>query len=176
MEKAAFHRSLRAELLECIDTTVLSPAAALRWIERMQLQLPDPVTGVALLLPSQTRIVPFGAESAFLSTPEGATASDFVRNAPHTSYKLCNKFDASGVTLGIIVYFLSGQLTSMKLFVSSSAQNWNEWTEADALQQRNLLEQILMTKYGSTRNFSWGTTAATYDPRSGSSAIVIRYR
>jgi hypothetical protein len=142
----------------------------------MQLELPDPVAGVSLLLPSQTRIAPFGAESAFLSTPEGATASGFVRNAPHASYKLCDKFNASGVPLGIIVYFSSGQLTSMELFVSSNAQSWNDWTEAEALQQRNLLEQILMTKYGSTRNFSWGTTAATYDPRSGSSAIVIRYR
>lgn len=134
------------------------------------------MTGVSLLLPSQTRIVPFGTESALLSTPEGATASDFVRHPPHTSYKLRDKFDASGVPLGIIVYFSSGQLTSMKLFVSSNAQSWNERSEVEALQQRNLLEQILMTKYGNTRNFSWGTTVATYDPRSGSSAIVFRYR
>ena len=98
-----------------------------------------------------------------------------MSNPPHRSYKLSDQFMANGSLLGVVVWFSSGELTSVSLFVATGAQNWGEWSEPEEFNNRDDLEQLLTSTYDGDRVFSWGTLSAAYDPRSGSSALTVGY-
>jgi hypothetical protein len=141
----------------------------------VQVRLPDPMDGMISLHPSGTRLGSQTTEVAFLGTPEGANSGVLVANPPHVRRALNDHFDLEGIPLGLALTFSNGSLTTVKLFVASGAQSWSEWSEAEELKHRALLERALTNAYGNTRVFPWGRVDANYDPRSGSAFIVVQY-
>jgi hypothetical protein len=139
------------------------------------LALPNSATGQIALLPSNTVLRPGTNRTTLEQSPE---AQDWIQTicAPnHESYTLSGTWEIHGTNVGLTVWFERGWLTSITIFSRSGATGWDTWSEGDALRQRDELEQLLAAAYGSRRQFPWGTLDATYDPRSGSSGIAVRY-
>lgn len=141
----------------------------------VKLSLPDLASGVLTFYPSLNTIGPGTLQDQFLQTKEGSQSQVFVAASPHISFKLSETWDLQGIMLGGILWFAHGVLASVSIFVVSSGQSWSDWSEQAAQKERRRLEQLLTTTYGATRAFAWGTVHASYDPRSGSSSIVVRY-
>jgi hypothetical protein len=55
------------------------------------------------------------------------------------------------------------------------SEGWESWNEAKEKSQAIIYNNWLFAELGSERKFKWGEVSADYDPKSGSSDIVIRY-
>jgi len=58
---------------------------------------------------------------------------------------------------------------------------WGAWSETDDFPKKSKYQVMLESRLGRQflkrpYTFCWGTVGASYDPRSGSSAIVINYK
>lgn len=54
--------------------------------------------------------------------------------------------------------------------------NWDSWSEQKELDTLKELRVWLRNELGREGKFEWGYATATYDPKSGSSSISIRYQ
>ena len=141
----------------------------------MELKLPDLGDGTLAFQPSNNKLGPYTLEDEFLQSSEGRRSKPFVTTPGHHSFKLGETWLVRGRSLGAIAWFTSGKLASVTLFLLPDVQGWSGWSEQQALDERDQLEQLLTENYGDVRAFSWGGASASYDPRSGSSSIVVRY-
>ena len=89
--------------------------------------------------------------------------------------QLRDSWNIEGLEVGIIVWFSPEELVAINLFPYSGGTSWDEWSEAKALSQRDALEKLLTSNYAGRRTFAWGEVISSYDPRSASSSISIRY-
>ena len=55
-------------------------------------------------------------------------------------------------------------------------KGWEDWNEAEELQNAVAFNSWLDTEIGPKRNFSWGQAWAGYDAKTLGSSIVIRYK
>ena len=55
------------------------------------------------------------------------------------------------------------------------SKGWESWKEAEEKNRAVIYQNWLFAELGSERKFNWGDVSADYDPKSGSSDIVIRY-
>jgi hypothetical protein len=134
----------------------------------------DPKTG-DLTLASGSILSSRLSRSGFLASPEGRGAKLVVRNDPWCSFR----FDEIEESMAIVVYFNQEELESVELSISDPkfGNAWNDWSEAKEL-QRNKANADWLDGKGLVPGtaYSWGTIWSDYDPKSGSSAISIRYQ
>ena len=140
----------------------------------MRLHLPEMHSGNIKMDPD-CLISPQLQEGEFLRSEEGRRSSAFVINPPYASHKLPNTYRCEATNLGVILWFTSGTLSAVDLFIPSPGAGWDSWSEDDELAKAAELEALLTRTYGAQRSFEWGTIRASFDARSGSSSITIRY-
>jgi hypothetical protein len=141
----------------------------------VRLELPDPATGILSFSPSGTALHPHMLEDSFLKTAEGSTSTILSGAPPDASYKLRDAYGVNRLSVGVVAEFSGRILVIVRLFIATGAQDWGSWSETEELQNRDELERLLASKFGKRRTFPWGTVLAAYDPRSGSSALSVRY-
>jgi hypothetical protein len=133
----------------------------------------NPKTG-ELILPSGTILSSQSTHSTFLSSIEGKRAEVNIRNEPLCSFSFTDDEDS----LGIIVFFKGEILESVHFFVSDPqfGVRWENWSRKKESERNQANHQWLKKNgLGSGKRYSWGSVWSGYDPKSGSSSIVIRY-
>ena len=97
-----------------------------------------------------------------------------IRNEPWCSFHFEDREDS----LGVVVVFKGEHLESVSLSINHPkfGSSWEEWSEKKELERKQANDQWL-TDGGLIpgKNYSWGSVWSEYDPKSGSSMIVIRY-
>jgi hypothetical protein len=134
---------------------------------------PNPKTG-ELLLPSGTILSPRLTRSVFLSSVEGMQAKVSVKNEPWCSFR----FEDHEDSLGIVVFFKGENLESIHFSLSDPkfGNGWEDWSEARELERKQANNQWLKKNdLIPGKRYSWGSVWSDYDPKSGSSMIVVRY-
>ncbi|WP_324027805.1 hypothetical protein QSV08_07620 [Maribacter sp. BPC-D8] len=59
---------------------------------------------------------------------------------------------------------------------NSDTQGWGNWSKKKELELKETYDVWLNSKIGPKRIYEWGSIASVYDPKSGSSSIVIIYK
>jgi len=76
--------------------------------------------------------------------------------------------------------FYNSKLNILNFVFSSSKYDPNKgqesWSEMEELQNALIFDNWLYAEIGSERTFSWGEAWAGYDPKGGSSSVIIRYK
>jgi hypothetical protein len=143
------------------------------------LVLPTASMGRVILLPSQFELSASTAEQSFLSSTVGSTATAWVSNPPHASYRLSEPYVVDGYEFLVVVWFSASKLVSVDLSMvsgSDTSPDWDSWDAARELAVNSAQIALLLRAYGSHPvNFSWGTISSDYDPRGGSASITIRF-
>jgi hypothetical protein len=112
----------------------------------------------------------------FLASAMYQPHTKVLENGPFVTYKIesiCDNYKYIST-----LYFQSGLLDSISLYVSDSspATGWGSWSEAE--EQKRLQSLVdLLTQQGiaNGQRFAWGIVSASYDQRSGDSSITIRH-
>jgi hypothetical protein len=137
----------------------------------------DPATGTLYFERVETRIVPALTRAAFLDSPLGAQARVWVRNEPHCSYRVEVQLGAEPFV--VVLQFLGQTLRSVSLAMLRGrwgSSSWDDWSEESEREKQRAHDAWLSAQLGSPPyTYGWGEVESTYDPRSGSSSIVIQY-
>lgn len=75
--------------------------------------------------------------------------------------------------------FLDDKLKELHFTVNDIAiesKSWEDWAESEELLNLEKYKTWLAIEVGGQENFDWGDIWATYDPKSGGSSIIIRYK
>lgn len=88
------------------------------------------------------------------------------------------------IELGKLFFFISVCFHNNKLisidfgFTDQQKRDssWEEWSEKDELQRKENYEKWLTAALGNRRNFDWGEIGAYFDPKGGTSSMILRYR
>ncbi|WP_214878052.1 hypothetical protein [Paraburkholderia strydomiana] len=112
----------------------------------------------------------------FLASAMCQPHTKVLENGPFVTYKMESICDNHKYISTL--YFQSGLLDSISLYVSDSspATGWGSWSEAE--EQKRLQSLVdLLTQQGiaNGQRFAWGIVSASYDQRSGDSSITIRH-
>ena len=120
--------------------------------------------------------------------PSTLTLQEFLASAmyqPHTkvleigpfvTYKIesiCDNYKYIST-----LYFQSGLLDSISLYVSDSSPStgWGSWSEAEEQTRlQSLVDLLTQQGIANGQRFAWGIVSASYDQRSGDSSITIRH-
>ncbi len=135
---------------------------------------PNPKTG-ELILPSGTILSSGLTRSTFLSSVEGARTQVEVKNEPWCSFR----FEENEDSLTVVVHFKGESLESVTLSIIDPkyGNSWEGWNEKRELEQKRANNRWLRSKgLVPGKKYSWGSVWSDYDPKSGSSMIVIRYQ
>lgn len=134
---------------------------------------PNPKTG-ELVLSSGAILSSRLTRSAFLSSEEGARANVVVKNEPWCSFSFEEREDSWIV----VVYFKDEHMESVHLSINDSkyGTGWENWSEEKELERKKAHDRWLRSNgLVPGMQYSWGSVWSDYDPKSGSSMIVIRY-
>jgi hypothetical protein len=135
---------------------------------------PNPKTG-ELVLASGTVLSSQLTRSLFLSSVEGSRAEVSVKNEPWCSFRFR---DGEG-EFWVILFFREEELNSIHLALADPkyGTGWDDWSEAKE-RERKAAHDRWLTRTGwiPGQKYSWGSVWSEYDPKSGSSMIVIRYQ
>lgn len=134
----------------------------------------NPSTG-ELTLESGIALSPDLSRSAFLFSADGGRAKVLVKNEPWCSYRLDEKEES----LSVSIFFEGEKLESIHLAIVTSefGLGWEDWSEEKELKRKLANERWLVSKnLIAGKGYSWGTVSSDYDQKSGSSAIVVRYK
>ena len=99
-----------------------------------------------------------------------------LENDPFAMYKIESTSDDHKYISAL--YFQSGLLDSISLYVSDSspATGWGSWSEAEEQKRlQSLLDLLTQQGIANGQRFAWGIVSASYDQRSGDSSITIGY-
>ena len=132
-----------------------------------------------MLLPSQLELSASTTEQRFRSSTEGLTATTWVSNPPHASYRLSELYSVGGYDFVVVVWFGSAKLVVVDLSMVSgldTSAGWSNWDAARELSANQAQVALVLRTYGShPAKFGWGTISSDYDPRGGSASITIRF-
>ncbi|XZF16030.1 hypothetical protein ACTHGU_07820 [Chitinophagaceae bacterium MMS25-I14] len=96
-----------------------------------------------------------------------------IANAAWTSYIIEDN------TLLITLYFKDHTIESLTVFPKHrqlpAATDWDNWSEQQELERKELNDLWLQEQVGEKHTFAWGTIESVYDPKGGSSSIVLKY-
>jgi hypothetical protein len=120
---------------------------------------------------------PATTEQAFLASPIGCKSKDIGHNDGWSRYDLPRALRALSVEWDGIVYFFNGTMKKISLSIyDPSVRGWEDWSESKELLAKQKHDDILTTILGSPPYlYSWGEVFSTYDARSGTSQITVRY-
>ncbi|GAB5527793.1 MAG: hypothetical protein Roseis2KO_56650 [Roseivirga sp.] len=97
----------------------------------------------------------------------------------------CKWLDIKNINIGskyfiISLCFIDELLSELSLLVSderfSLSSHWSSWSERKEKEDLKKYTTWLNKELGGKTEFHWGDVWATYDPKSGSSSIGIRYK
>lgn len=79
----------------------------------------------------------------------------------------------------IVVYFNPNQTINfigMHYCENGKKPDWKDWSEENELLKKQIHDKLLIKYLGAPPyNYEWGTVSSSYDSKSGSSGIYIRY-
>jgi hypothetical protein len=91
----------------------------------------------------------------------------------------CKNIEIDNLSFNIGICFYCNKLFCIDFgftFEQQKNVTWDNWNEESEIKRKEIYENWLTKNIGSKRKFSWGTIGAYYDPRSGTSAMNIKYR
>jgi hypothetical protein len=105
-------------------------------------------------------------------------SSPQVLNESHRSYSI-GDLEISGLRFVVTLYFFGNTLESIELMCSGKefGSSWEDWSEERELRRKEAHDLWLTKQLGHASHvYEWGEIGSDYDPRSGASTVVIRYR
>lgn len=112
----------------------------------------------------------------FLASAMYQPHTKVLENGPFVTYKIesiCDNYKYIST-----LYFQSGLLDSISLYVSDSSPStgWGSWSEAEEQTRlQSLVDLLTQQGIANGQRFAWGIVSASYDQRSGDSSITIRH-
>ncbi len=120
---------------------------------------------------------------------KGLTKNEFEKSSlidevlNHQSYGFTSYYirpQLIGNTFFVIVLYFNPQdildFVNLSLTDSDRVPSWDDWSESRAKQKKEEHDEWLLRNIGKPPyKFPWGEISSTYDPRSGSSKITIKY-
>lgn len=128
-------------------------------------------TGVGLV------VTPELTEQKFLSSPAGMTATVFVQNGVHHSYKLKNTHVEGKMFLPVL-YFSGDILTEAHLHsVTGEKEKWPTYSSQSEAAHKLDNDNWLRERLGVTPPyvFSWGSIESVLDQKAGTTFVLLRY-
>lgn len=125
------------------------------------------------ILESKTTLKEFKNSSLFIEV-----SNEVYMENGHSNFTI-NSQNIVGLPFIIVVYFNPSQiinLIGMYYCKENKTPDWKEWSEENELLKKDKHDKLL-TKYlgDPSYNYEWGTVSSTYDSKSGSAGIYIRY-
>lgn len=130
-----------------------------------------------LNLSSMSVIGPKLLETSFLNSALSSTAPLDSGNDGWTRYRGKALLD-NGQECSFTLFFDRGVLkrVSWRPKWPGAPTSWKDWTEEGELKVNELNNQLLLQVLGPPPyEYEWGRISSSYDPRSGSSNIVVAY-
>ena len=112
----------------------------------------------------------------FLASAMYQPHTKVLENGPFVTYQIesiCDNYKYIST-----LYFQSGLLDSISLYVSDSSPStgWGSWSEAEEQTRlQSLVDLLTQQGIANGQRFAWGIVSASYDQRSGDSSITIRH-
>lgn len=131
-----------------------------------------------LHLSGQDTLAPGLREAAFLLSPLGRASASNGSNDGWSRYRVEGTLD-NGLNCAAIPLFFTGRLRQIIFcpYWTGSARSWREWSEAGELRVNDQNNELLAEHFGPPPyTFTWGGIESGYDPKSGSSSIVVSYK
>ena len=137
----------------------------------------DPATGTLHLEGAEPPLSPTLTRTAFLASPLGRQAKVWSQHEPHCAYR-------AEVTIGaerfiVVPRFYEAILQGVDLALTGAhwGTSWDDWSEESERARQRAHDAWLRQQLGPPPyTYPWGAIESSYDPRSGSSSIVLRYR
>jgi hypothetical protein len=138
----------------------------------------DPKTGTIRFAP-ELAISPTLTRENFLSSLLGTRATVLVQNEPHCSFALPKMIFSGHAFVGSL-WFTGSRLlrVSIASVDESFGSSWSNWSQGREMERKTFHDSLLQSALGpgwSGRPFPWGVVASLYDPKSGSSSIIVTY-
>jgi len=137
----------------------------------------DKYTGELFIDSASVGIGPRFTRKDFVSSIVSNESRVLVKNEPYCSFSV-GSHEISGLRFIVSLSFYGDILESIELThddeepISSSS----DWSEEKELKRKRIHDQWLTSLQGRTSHrYSWGEIWSSYDPRSDSSSIIIRY-
>jgi len=96
----------------------------------------------------------------------------------HYNYRLSPQIIGRKL-FGVTIYFLPNDFVSsinFSFLLDGKYANWEEWSEETEMIRKKVNDRWLRECLGNPPyEYSWGGISSEYEPRSGSSSIMIRY-
>lgn len=130
-----------------------------------------------LVLSSQYVIGPGLREAAFLESILGGDAQFRGSNDGWSRYKGRGLLD-NGLECHFTTYFYASILKKVTWRIKwpGVPTGWRNWDERQELKVKELNDEVLIQWLGPPPySYSWGEITSYYDPRSGSSGVLIKY-
>jgi len=110
----------------------------------------------------------------FLNSSWADDCKTGVKNAGFESYHL--RTIDEGQEIALTLTFFQGILSQLSFACIEGSTSWADWSVQNALKLKEKHDQILLRCLGAPPyKFPWGEIWSSYDPRSGSSAVGVRY-
>jgi len=119
-------------------------------------------------------VKPALTKNEFISSRIGSNSRLILSNSEYSSFSV-SLSDTAG-DLGVSLRFDGQQIDSLGIEKMDATKNWNNWSEMAEQDKKSEYDQLLVNILGSPPYvFEWGEITSSFDPRSGSSSICIRY-
>jgi len=97
-----------------------------------------------------------------------------LSNSEYASFSISLTDAASD--LGVSLRIHGQQIDSLGIEIIDANKTWSNWSEKTELDKKSEYDQLLVNILGCPPYiFQWGEVTSSFDPRSGSSNICIRY-
>ena len=113
----------------------------------------------------------------FLAAALAEHARVLVQNEPYHTFSV-GSYELAGLSLSVSLGFYGEQLETIGLFHDAKAlgSSWADWSEEKERQRKQIHDQWLRALTGHASHvYTWGEIWSGFDPKSGSSSIVIQY-
>jgi hypothetical protein len=113
----------------------------------------------------------------FLASALAEHARILVQNEPYCTFSV-GSYQLAGLSLSISLGFYGEQLETIGLFHDAKAlgSSWADWSEEKERQRKQIHDHWLRELTGHASHvYTWGEIWSGFDPKSGSSSIVIQY-
>jgi hypothetical protein len=134
----------------------------------------DPATG-DLVLDSGLRIPPFWPKADFRASPLGAVAKERAMGGAFSQADVPPQ-RIDGRTFNVVLHFEGDRLTMIRLADDDPRFGTSFDTADEPGRKKSHDDWLLATLGPPPYAYPWGEVGSTYDPRSESSDIYIRYR
>jgi hypothetical protein len=138
----------------------------------------DKASGEIRFLNWEIPLSPKMIRSEFLASSLVTGAKERIKNEPHRSWLLpIAKWEEW--QWFVTVHFTGEALSMIRISVTSDefGIGWSDWSEEGERKREVFHDDVLkkIFKRYPPYDFSWGRVSSSYDPKGGSSSIIVRY-